>query len=219
MRRVLRRRNIFLDSFQGRLVALNFLYFGILLITFAGALFLPVVMELSDEATSWQQKQQASTQFLTLHQRLWPAILLLFGLLAVHSVVITHRIAGPLHQFRRLFRSIASGDLSVRAAIRKNDYLTKEAVDINDMIAALRRQIDQCSEASEKALAALAAMREAASSGNLSEVQRLSGHVEVHLSRLDDGIGFFTTTGAEEDDATAKEAALQDHNLCVTRES
>ena len=210
MRRPLRRRHVLLDSFQGRLVALNFLYFAIILITFAGALFLPAVMELSDEATPWDQKQQASTQFLNLHHRLWPAILLVFVLLATHSVVVTHRIAGPLYQFRRIFRSIASGDLSVRAGIRKNDYLTKEVVDINDMIATLVRQVDQCSEASEKALATLGAVREAASSGNLSEVQRLSGHVEVHLARIDDGIGFFTSTAVDQDGASAKEAALEE---------
>ena len=122
-------------------------------------------------------------------------------------MVTTHRIAGPLYQFRRLFRSIASGDLSVRAAIRKNDYLTREVVDINNMVKSLRLRVDHCNETSKKALVALAALREAASSGNSSEVQRLSADVELHLTRLDGGLGFFTTAGAEEDD---KQAVLEE---------
>ena len=189
---------------------LSFIYFGVILMTFAAALFLPTMVELSDAASSWDQKQRASTQFLTLHARLWPAVLVLFTLLAVHSVVVSHRIAGPLYKFCKVFRSVAEGDLSMRVAIRKNDYLTKEVDDINRMITVLRERIDHYSRVSRNATQAFGELREAAASGNVSEVQRLSGHVEVHLAQMDEGLAFFTTAHGSDDDSRAKDTGFEE---------
>ena len=204
-----RRRHILVDSFQGRLVVLSFFYFGVILLTFAAALFLPAMLELSDAAVSWDQKQRASTQFLTLHARVWPAVLVLFTLLAIHTVVVSHRVAGPLYKFRNVFRSVAEGDLSMRVAIRKNDYLTKEVDDINRMITVLRERIDDYSTLSRNATQALGELREAAASGNLAGVQRLSGHVEVHLAQMEEGLAFFTTAQGNDDDSQAKATAFE----------
>ena len=205
----LRRRHILVDSFQGRLVIFSFIYFFVILMTFAAVLFLPAMLDLSDAGTSWDQKQRASTQFLTLHTRLWPAVLVLFTLLAVHSVVVSHRVAGPLYKFRKVFRSIADGDLSMRVAIRKNDYLTKEVDDINAMVTVLRTRIEEFSAMSRKATEALGELREAAAAGDVSDVQRLSGHVEVHLSNIEEGLAFFKTEPGD-DDAPAKDAVLKE---------
>jgi len=206
----LRRRHILVDSFQGRLVVLSFIYFGVILATFAAALFLPAMIELSDNAISWDQKQRASTQFLTLHARLWPAVFVLFALLAVHSVIVSHRVAGPLYKFRKVFRAIAGGDLSMHVAIRKNDYLTKEVTDINAMIESLRARVDDYRAMSNQATLALEELRHAADDGNVNDVQRLSGHVEVHLSQLGEALTFFTTKPPKESSPPEEEATLEE---------
>lgn len=206
----LRRRHILVDSFQGRLVLLSLLYFGVILVTVTAALFLPTILELADTGGSWDQKQRASIQFLTLHTRLWPAVFVLFTLLAIHSVIISHRVAGPLYKFRKVFRAVAGGDLSMHVAIRKNDYLKKEVDDINAMIGALRQRVDEYSALSGKAIRALEEIREAAANGNVDDVHRLSGHVEVHLQQIEEGLAFFKTTETEEPNAAQTDGALEE---------
>lgn len=210
MKKRLRRRHILVDSFQGRLVILSLVYFGVILVTVAAALFLPTILELADTGGSWDQKQRASIQFLTLHTRLWPAVFVLFTLLAVHSVIVSHRVAGPLYKFRKVFRAVAGGDLSMHVAIRKNDYLKKEVDDINAMIGTLRQRVDEYSALSRKAIHALEELREAAAKGNADDVHRLSGHVEVHLQHIAEGIAFFKTTETEERRADTNDAALEE---------
>jgi len=42
----------------------------------------------------------------------------------------SHRIAGPLYRFRKVFRSIEKGDLSVPSGVRKKDYLHRVRHDL-----------------------------------------------------------------------------------------
>jgi methyl-accepting chemotaxis protein len=195
-----RRRRILVDNFQRRLLAVSLSYFGAILLVFAATLFMPLMMALQDDAVSWDQKQQASSQFLALHTRLWPAIAVLFVLLTLHTVIVSHRVAGPLFQFRRAFRSIAQGNLSLRVAIRKNDYLTKEAKDINDMIASLESRVQNCRSAVEMASASLEGLRAAVSSGDSAEALRLFGHLEVHVARALRDLEHFETRASKEDE-------------------
>lgn len=193
-----RRRRILVDSFQSRLLAVNLTYFGVVLLTFAGALFVPLVLQLDSNSTSWDQKMLASSQFLALHSRLWPAMAVLFVLVAIHTVIVSHRVAGPLYQFRKVFRAVAEGDLGRRVAIRKNDYLTKEMVAINEMISSLERNIQASRASSERAMAVLGELRRATSGGGLAEVNRLTGHLEVHLGQTIQSLNFFRPSKEDE---------------------
>ncbi len=197
-----------MDSFQGRLVAVSLVYFSAILLTLAAALFVPLVLELGNDATPWDQKQQASTQFLSLHTRLWPAILVLFGLLTVHTVIVSHRVAGPLYRFRKAFQAIAGGDLSRHVTIRKNDYLTKEAREINDMTASLRSHVEKSASATEQALDALSRLRDSAEASGSAEVNRLAGHLEAHLARVQEELTFFRTASGKA--GTTEEANVAD---------
>lgn len=193
-----RRRRILVDSFQSRLLAISLTYFGVVLLTFAGALFIPLVLQLESNSTSWDQKMVASSQFLALHSRLWPAMAVLFVLVAIHIVIVSHRVAGPLYQFRKAFRAVAEGDVRRRVAIRKNDYLTKEMAAINEMLSSIERHIEASRASSERAMAALEGIRRASSEGELAEVNRLTGHLEVHLSQTIQSLDFFRRSSDDE---------------------
>jgi methyl-accepting chemotaxis protein len=199
-----RRRQLLVDSFQTRLLAVTLAYLGVALIGFAAALFIPLVLQLESNSTSWDQKMLASSQFLALHARLWPAMAVLIVLVAVHVVIVSHRVAGPLYQFRKVFRAVAQGDLGRRVAIRKNDYLTKEMKDINDMIASLDKNIAESRGATERAMAILQELRRA-SEGELAETHRLTGHLEVHLEQAMKSLDFYAPSH-EEDGARALDA-------------
>jgi methyl-accepting chemotaxis protein len=147
-----KRRQFLIDPLQYHLLLVNLTYFFTIVLVFAAAVFAPTMMDMN--SGSWEQRQDAANQFLSLHARIWPAVLVLFALLVAHSVVMSHRIAGPLYRFRRVFSQISEGDLAIRAVIRKRDYLRKEADSINQMIAGLCDKV-QSIEAESAELAAI----------------------------------------------------------------
>ena len=136
--RILRRTQFLIDEFQYRILFLHVLYFVALILVFTSAIFVPLIMDLQNGVLSFAERHVVANQFLSLHSRIWPAVLILFVLLSAHSVFVSHRIAGPLYRFRKVMKTVASGDLSVRFTLRKKDYLEKEADLFADMIAALR---------------------------------------------------------------------------------
>jgi methyl-accepting chemotaxis protein len=132
-----KRTRILIDSLQYRLLLVNLIYFFTVILVFASVVFAPTVIGL--RSGDWEQQQQAANQFLFLHASLWPAIIVVFVLLVAHSIMVSHRIAGPLYRFRRVFSAVGDGDLTLRAGIRERDYLRKDADSINQMITGLSR--------------------------------------------------------------------------------
>ena len=111
--RIFRRTRFLIDEFQYRILFLHVLYFVALILVFTSAIFGPLIMDLQSGALSFAERHAVANQFLSLHSRIWPAVLILFVLLSAHSVFVSHRIAGPLYRFRKVMKTVASGDLSI----------------------------------------------------------------------------------------------------------
>ena len=62
-------------------------------------------------------------------------------LVALISIFLSHRVAGPLFRIERFIRSVARGDLSSRLQLRKNDELKDVAGAINDMTDDLKNRV------------------------------------------------------------------------------
>src|SRR5574337_505141 len=134
MKRPYKRRYLLVDNIQYRLLAITLAHFFVIALFIAAALFLPLILKLENETLSSVEKQAAAAEFLSLHARFWPAMVGVFILLGFHSVLVSHRVAGPLFGFRRTLKEIGEGDLTARATIRRFDYLWKEADSINEML-------------------------------------------------------------------------------------
>jgi|WetSurMetagenome_2_1015567.scaffolds.fasta_scaffold68540_3 methyl-accepting chemotaxis protein len=146
MRRTYRRRCVLVDRFQIRLLAVSIGHiatFGLLL---AVALFLPLMMELQDATLTIAEKGRAAEGLLALHTRFWPSAFVVVALIGTHSLLVSHRIAGPLVGFRRILKAVGEGDFSVRARIRRHDYLERDAEHINTMISGLSAQLREVQE-------------------------------------------------------------------------
>ena len=128
-----RRRRFLIDPLQYKLLGINLAYLTVVIFLFLVAVFFPAILSLYREST-FEQSVAASTEFLSLHKRIWPAVPVALVLVSVHSILVSHRIAGPLYRFRNVFDRVKRGDLSVRAGVRDKDYLQKEANTINSMI-------------------------------------------------------------------------------------
>ena len=192
-RRPHRRRRIIVGGVQYRLLATNLAYFVIVLLIFAAALFGPPIIQMNSGVLSSMETQKVAEELLTLHVRVWPPLLGIFLLLAVHSLFASHRIAGPLYRFRKTFEAIANGDLTVRARLRSRDHLTEEAVLLNRMVEQLGDAIRDVQEARRELCGACDALRGALENGSRHEIDRRFRVVEAHLARLERELNRFTT--------------------------
>jgi methyl-accepting chemotaxis protein len=188
--RPLLRRRILISTFQYRLLVVNFFYYCAIVLIVAGVLFLPPMWQLRS-ATSFEESEHVAVAFLFLHARLWPALLLVLGLLAFHSVIVSHRIAGPLYRFERIWTAMAAGDLSVRARLRKSDYLKREAAVMNEMIAALAARISDLDAQIAAVRASFDDVRRAREGGSAETLDRRLQHLGGLLDDLATRMGQF----------------------------
>jgi methyl-accepting chemotaxis protein len=166
-------------SLQYRVLAIIISYSLVIVLFLAICLFVPDILSMSNEQLSWEIRAAAADKLLTLHSRVWPAIIAMVCVLGIHSVRIFHRLIGPLYRFRWAFAKIGEGDLSFRVQIRKNDYLQKEKKTLNEMIDALARQCETMQHAGSGALDSLIALEHGAdkdSGGHNPDRQLLEQH-------------------------------------------
>lgn len=138
---VFQRRQLLVHPIQYWFVGTTLIYVACLLIMLYAVTFLPMVEPLYDPSLSWEQHAQVASQFLELHSRIWPWLIITFLVLLLHSLYFMHCIAGPLYRFSTLFRSIGTGDLHQRARLRKHDYLHRKAEAFNTMLDNLENRI------------------------------------------------------------------------------
>jgi len=162
-----RKRYIVDKRLQFRLLIYNGVYFLIITMAIWAGLFLPLALDLSNPDLSISEQGEVAGKILYLHSRLGPILLIVFLILAIHSVLISHRIAGPLYRFKAIFNQVAQGDLSKVVAIRKGDLLVNEQTKIEEMIRTLSSRLKNVKRehaAMEQALQSLIR-----SQGNVSE--------------------------------------------------
>lgn len=189
-----RRRQYFLkDTLQFRLVAVSFVYQLLILLVFAGAIFVPVGLQLEGPILSSSQFQEAAAQFLVLHRRVWPPLIITLVLLTLHSVFFSHRIAGPLYRFHTVYKAVARGELTVRTGIRKRDFLQKEADALREMVDALRAKIGDVQASSGEVAAILTELERAATSGSTEDLRQAIETLHKRVENLTATIGRFKT--------------------------
>ena len=182
-KRPYKRRQILIDRFQYQLLLINFLYFFAILLIFSAALFVPLIIQLKS-STPLSEQEAVAIQFLSLHARVWPALLIPFLLLAIHSIFVSHRIAGPLMRFRNTFKAVAAGDLSMRVTIRKHDYLGSEADILNEMIAGLRTRIKDIEKHYEEVCGVVSVLERTIESGSVEDTNQNIDALRVQTDRL-----------------------------------
>jgi methyl-accepting chemotaxis protein len=188
----LKRTRILLDEFQYRLLAFNLLYFFIILMVTATLVFLPLMVKLESSQLSPAEQQEVAGVILSLHATFWPAIMVVFALLAVHSVLVSHRIAGALYRFRVVLRAVAAGDLTVRATLRKNDYLVKEASEINAMLDVVGGRVD---DAARRCASARDAVTVALNAGDPAELRQALVRADAELAQARAALDRLRTAG------------------------
>jgi len=187
-----RRRQFLVVSFQNRMLLFTFLYFVTTVVIFAAVLFFPLMNQLDAEGLSQAERGVVAGEFLSLHYRFWPAIPLVFVLIGAHSILISHRVAGPLYRFRQVFRDVTGGDLSRTVRLRKGDYLQEDAELLSDMIDTLRSRIQELDRLSSRLLGGLSELGIAAEGSEGAAVRAQIRDVEATAGELRSKLQAFT---------------------------
>jgi methyl-accepting chemotaxis protein len=185
------RKKYIVDNLQYRLLATSLLYIAAVVLVFAGVLFAPLMFAMDADAMGSPAVQEVARQFLTLHARVWPPVMMLVALLVIHNIVFSHRIAGPLYRIRNELKKIGDGNLFVQVKLRKNDYLDKEAASVNDMVEALRGKIRIIEQNQKKANGVLIDLQRALIRGSADEMNDEIEELGGVLERLKESVGQF----------------------------
>ena len=179
-----RRKQVVIDELQYQILRVNIAYFFVILLIFLAALFGPLVIQLLNTDGSFFARERVAQQFLLLDETIWLPLALTFFCLGLHSILMSHRIAGPLHQLRRLLGAIGDGDLVGRVVLRKRDYLRKEEAAMNHMVDKLNSRISYVEEQAVELETRLGWLRTAITTGSRGEVIDLLGTLDENAESL-----------------------------------
>ncbi len=117
----------------GRIAAVFVLLFAVgILVVFAPSVFgLLTGVDLSE-------LQPAAQEFLVLHRRIWPAVLIVLVGIFAYSLYFSHRIAGPIYRINTVLRMLLRGESPAHVELRKGDYFHDTA----ELLERLARRLD-----------------------------------------------------------------------------
>ena len=177
-------------SHQYRFLAMVLIYNLIIVTLLVVFLFVPDIIRLQDETLTIDVRAEAADKILTMHSRIWPAVLALICVFGLHSFRVFHRFIGPLYRFTMAFEQVRKGDLSFRVTLRKGDYLHQEAIAFNEMIETLSEKIGEARSSGHDALEALQEFEKISNDGNdRKEGDRetfadLRQHIDSHIDTI-----------------------------------
>lgn len=102
------------------IVFLLFFFAGILLV------FAPSMIALLT-GESLEALEPAAAEFLVLHRRVWPAVLFVLVGMFAYTLLVSHRIAGPVYRINSVLRKMLDGDFPETITFRKKDYFQETA--------------------------------------------------------------------------------------------
>jgi len=180
-----RRRSYIVNKpLQYRFLAIILIYCLTIVFFLAVFLFVPDIIRMQDESLSLEARAGAANKILTLHARVWPAVIAIICVAGFHSFRSFHRLIGPLHRFRSVFEQVGNGNLSFTVRIREKDYLHQEEAALNEMLGMITARVRTIQETGAEALKSLGELER-----KLSEVPNWSkAHKEVvrhHRLRLE----------------------------------
>lgn len=184
MRTYIQRRYLLWDTVQPRFLAVSVAHQSLVFLTFAGSLFVPLMIKLHDTPLSSPEAATIGYQFTILHDSVWPAFPIAILLILIHSVFFSHRIAGPLYRFRNVFKAIGQGDLMVQTKIRDHDYLQQEAESLEDMVGELRAKFAEIKSDCHTVDELVADLKKALQRNSLKDATDVTASLEQRMRHL-----------------------------------
>jgi len=170
-----RRRRYLVHKIQKKYVIITTFLLIIYTALISLFLFVPPALKLVSDV-SLIEKEEAATRFLLMAEHLWPAIILSILIMAVISIFITHRLAGPLYRFESTAQRIIEGDLSTGIHLRGRDDMAHFADLFNQAIDNINGALAEMRDAEREMAKALTHMR---SDPAVKGMKSLSGSIDL----------------------------------------
>lgn len=140
------RRKYIVNPFQIRLLVIAGGYFLFLVGALAVTVVMPLNEQMLDRSLSTDVRAQVADQLIYLHTHVWPFLVGIALLIGVHSVLVSHRVAGPLVRLREVMTAIRDGRIPDRVRLRRADLLHPEAELLEQMALALKGRVARAKE-------------------------------------------------------------------------
>ena len=151
-----RRRNYLIDRrSQIYLTVLLVFYLVVYSLALLAVILGPSAIVFTSESAPLAQKVATSREFLSLSEKVIPAVSAIAFLLGLHFILITHRVFGPLFRFRRVLRQWGEGKWPSVFKARPNDFNQEVFEDFNEAITSLKVDFSQVKAEISAALAGL----------------------------------------------------------------
>jgi hypothetical protein len=127
-----KRKKIWIDRFQSRLVVRIALYFAL----YQSAVWSLIVLK--QAITNGLDLLFGNSPITLYFSILCIAIVVVMGLLFIRdSLIVAHRIVGPLYRFRKAIKAVTAGDELELVRLREGDYLQELKQEFNEMLKVL----------------------------------------------------------------------------------
>jgi hypothetical protein len=147
-------------------------------------LFGPSILALLSNDPTSDRALDAASQILYLHLRFWPALALAILLVALDSIRISHRIAGPLYRFDQVLDRVRQGRVPEPIRLRRDDLLQDDCRRINVVLEMGRSHLLQVREARRALALSIAEAREEEPSLRSAELKCRLTELADHAERL-----------------------------------
>jgi methyl-accepting chemotaxis protein len=186
-----RRTYVVRKKLQFTLMLVSFGYVILFFAAMGAYLFIPLMMDLDNAEIGSSNALAASLRILYLHERFWPALIFSFLVIASHSIFISHKIAGPLHRYDNVIKTIKEGNLPAPIRIRKRDYLSDEMESINEMLERLREKLGEIQEAQAHLNSSIIKCKDAVGHAANDELAKTIENLAEQSKTLKEKLGYF----------------------------
>ena len=187
-----RRRHFIINKdLQFSLLTISIFYLLLFLVVIGSILFIPVMIELDRVDYASEQAVNAASKILYLHSKFWPAVLLVLVLICLHSIRTSHKIAGPLYRFDRLYESMKEGNLPKKVTLRKGDYLINEMENINEMLESLKIRVQEIKDAQSGLNEAISECKDVVSHASKDEISKRMNDITEKGDQLGEKLAYF----------------------------
>ncbi len=134
--RLVDRRYQFGLAWRMLLVFLLFFAIGVFLVFAPSAIMVLTGADLSE-------LELASQEFLILHRRIWPAVLVVLAGVFVYTLLFSHRIVGPIYRINQVLQMMLRGEYPGNITLRKGDHFQETAELLERLSQQIARQREE----------------------------------------------------------------------------
>ncbi|MBF0485353.1 MAG: methyl-accepting chemotaxis protein [Candidatus Omnitrophica bacterium] len=116
-------------------------------------------------------------------------VAIVIGIAAIGvTLFVSHKIAGPLFHFKRIFKEIAGGNFTKQVNLRKDDQFHTVAVEFNEIMTVVRTKM----QTTQEQVVSLKALLDAMGALNLDDQKRKQfNDFKAKLQELETTVNFF----------------------------